>query len=72
MRALIPKLRPNWIPIIAVFCFLTGCSSAYYGTMEKLGYWKNDSQVYRLTVSKDWCGTVVTPGCRIRVQYSEP
>ena len=53
MLAMIPKLRPNCIPIVTVLIFLMGCSSAYYGTMEKLGYHKRDLMVDRVEAAKD-------------------
>jgi ABC-type transporter Mla subunit MlaD len=52
MLELIPKPRPNWIPIVTVLIFLMGCSSAYYGTMEKLGYHKRDLMVDRVEAAK--------------------
>ena len=53
MLELIPKPRPNWIPIVTVLIFLMGCSSAYYGTMEKLGYPKRDLMVSRVESARD-------------------
>ena len=53
MLAMIPKPRPNWIPIITSLLFLMGCSSAYYGTMEKLGYHKRDLMVSRVEAARD-------------------
>jgi ABC-type transporter Mla subunit MlaD len=53
MLAMIPKTRPNWIPIVTILIFLMGCSSAYYGTMEKLGYHKRDLMVDRVESAKD-------------------
>ena len=53
MLAMIPKPRPNWIPIVTSFIFLMGCSSAYYGTMEKLGYPKRDLMVSRVESARD-------------------
>ena len=53
MLAMIPKPRPNWIPIITSLLFLMGCSSAYYGTMEKLGYHKRDLMVSRVEEARD-------------------
>jgi hypothetical protein len=53
MRALFSKPRPKWIPIITAFIFLMGCSSAYYGTMEKLGYHKRDLMVSRVEAARD-------------------
>ena len=53
MLAMIPKPRPNCIPIVTVLIFLMGCSSAYYGTMEKLGYHKRDLMVDRVEAAKD-------------------
>ncbi len=53
MLAILPKPRPNCIPIVTVLIFLIGCSSAYYGTMEKLGYYKRDLMVDRVEAAKD-------------------
>ena len=53
MLVMIPKPRPNWIPIVTIFIFLMGCSSAYYGTMEKLGYHKRDLMVSRVEEARD-------------------
>ena len=53
MLAILPKPRPNCIPIVTVLIFLIGCSSAYYGTMEKLGYHKRDLMVDRVEAAKD-------------------
>ncbi len=39
--------------MIAVLIILTGCSSAYYGTMEKLGYPKRDIMVSRVESARD-------------------
>ncbi len=53
MLAMIPKTRPIWIPTVTILIFLMGCSSAYYGTMEKLGYHKRDLMVDRVESAKD-------------------
>ena len=53
MLAMNLKPRLNRIPIITLLFFLTGCSSAYYGTMEKLGYHKRDLMVSRVEEARD-------------------
>ena len=53
MIAMISKPRPICVPIVTVLIFLVGCSSAYYGTMEKLGYHKRDLMVDRVEAAKD-------------------
>jgi ABC-type transporter Mla subunit MlaD len=47
------KDRINLILIVTVLIFLMGCSSAYYGTMEKLGYHKRDLMVSRVESARD-------------------
>ena len=49
----IPKYRPNRRLIVTVSILLMGCSSAYYGTMEKLGYHKRDLMVSRVESARD-------------------
>jgi hypothetical protein len=49
----IPKYRLNLMSIATVLIFLMGCSSAYYGTMEKLGYHKRDLMVSRVESARD-------------------
>ena len=44
-------------------------AKAVLDVMQELGYWKDDSQVYHLSVTKSWCGSVFQPGCRVEVQY---
>ncbi len=48
-------LRPqlNLRLMISVSVILMGCSSAYYGTMEKLGYHKRDIMVSRVESARD-------------------
>jgi hypothetical protein len=48
-------LRTGWkvIAIIAGSILLTGCETAYYGTMEKLGYHKRDLMVNRVESARD-------------------
>ncbi|MGD1972547.1 MAG: DUF2959 domain-containing protein [Desulfobacterales bacterium] len=53
MLAMIPRSRPSCIPIVTMLILLVGCSSAYYGTMEKLGYHKRDLMVDRVEAAKD-------------------
>jgi len=47
------KDRINLILIVTVLIFLMGCSSAYYGTMEKLGYHKRDLMISRVESARD-------------------
>ena len=49
----IPKYRPNLMLIVTVSILLIGCSAAYYGTMEKLGYHKRDLMVNRVESVRD-------------------
>jgi Skp family chaperone for outer membrane proteins len=49
----IPKYRLNLMLIVTLPILLTGCSSAYYGTMEKLGYHKRDLMVSRVESARD-------------------
>jgi len=39
--------------IVTISILLVGCSSAYYGTMEKLGYHKRDLMVNRVESARD-------------------
>ena len=39
--------------MVAIWIALLGCSSAYYGTMEKLGYHKRDLMVNRVESARD-------------------
>ncbi|QFU24845.1 DUF2959 domain-containing protein [Shewanella eurypsychrophilus] len=41
------------IAIVATSLLLTGCQSAYYGAMEKVGYHKRDIMVDRVTDAKE-------------------
>ena len=41
------------ISMVISLIFLVGCSSAYYGTMEKLGYHKRDLMVSRVESARD-------------------
>ena len=47
------RLQLNLRLIISVSVLLMGCSSAYYGTMEKLGYHKRDIMVSRVESARD-------------------
>ena len=38
---------------LAVFLLLSGCQSAYYGAMEKVGKHKRDIMVDRVSEAKD-------------------
>ena len=49
----IPKNRMNLMLIVTGAILLVGCSSAYYGTMEKLGYHKRDLMVNRVESARD-------------------
>ena len=49
----IPKYRPNLILVVTVSILMVGCSAAYYGTMEKLGYHKRDLMVSRVESARD-------------------
>ena len=49
----IPRFQLNPMLIVAVSILLMGCSSAYYGTMEKLGYHKRDLMVNRVESARD-------------------
>ena len=46
-------LQFNLMSIVTVSLLLMGCSSAYYGTMEKLGYHKRDLMVSRVESARD-------------------
>ena len=48
-----PKLRLNLVLLGTVSTLLLGCSSAYYGTMEKLGYPKRELMVNRVESARD-------------------
>ncbi len=47
------KLRLNPILLVTVTALVLGCSSAYYGTLEKLGYPKRDLMVNRVESARD-------------------
>jgi len=49
----IPRFQLNPTLIVTLSIFLMGCSSAYYGTMEKLGYHKRDLMVNRVESARD-------------------
>ena len=53
MFKMIPKKRQSLLLVSAVFALLLGCSSAYYGTMEKLGYPKRDLMINRVESARD-------------------
>ena len=41
------------LPVLVVILLLTGCSSTYYGAMEKVGIHKRDIMVDRVTDARD-------------------
>ena len=45
--------KPYAILVVSFFLYITGCSSVYYGTMEKLGVHKRDIMVDRVTEARD-------------------
>ena len=45
--------RLSMILILSLAVFLSGCETAYYGTMEKLGYHKRDLMVNRVESARD-------------------
>ena len=47
------KYRLSMILILSLAVFLSGCETAYYGTMEKLGYHKRDLMVNRVESARD-------------------
>ena len=49
----IPRFQLNPMLIFTISILLMGCSSAYYGTMEKLGYHKRDLMVNRVESARD-------------------
>lgn len=49
----IPRFQSSLILMISVSIILMGCSTAYYGTMEKLGYHKRDIMVSRVESARD-------------------
>ena len=49
----IPGYQLNTMLIVTATLLLMGCSSAYYGTMEKLGYHKRDLMVSRVESARD-------------------
>ena len=49
----IPRFQLNPMLIVTISILLVGCSSAYYGTMEKLGYHKRDLMVSRVESARD-------------------
>jgi len=49
----IPRFQLNPMLIVTISILLVGCSSAYYGTMEKLGYHKRDLMVNRVESARD-------------------
>lgn len=48
-------LKYRWILALTFFMsfLLPGCETAYYGTMEKLGYHKRDLMVNRVESARD-------------------
>jgi hypothetical protein len=53
MRKSISKNGSNGVIAIAVICLLFGCESAYYKTMETMGYHKRDIMVDRVEDARD-------------------
>jgi Skp family chaperone for outer membrane proteins len=53
MLTTIFKHRLHLFMLGAIAALLLGCSSAYYGTMEKLGYHKRDLMVNRVESARD-------------------
>ena len=53
MRKSISKNGSNGVIAIAVLCLLFGCESAYYKTMETMGYHKRDIMVDRVEDARD-------------------
>ena len=49
----IPGCQLNTTLIVSATILLVGCSAAYYGTMEKLGYHKRDLMVNRVESARD-------------------
>ena len=47
------KHRLRLILIFSFVIFVFGCETAYYGTMEKLGYHKRDLMVNRVESARD-------------------
>ena len=46
-------IQLNLVFIVTVSILMVGCSAAYYGTMEKLGYHKRDLMVSRVESARD-------------------
>ena len=53
MLLIMSRYRMSLISMVISLIFLVGCSSAYYGTMEKLGYHKRDLMVSRVESARD-------------------
>jgi hypothetical protein len=53
MKKPILKSRPNGVVTMAVICLMFGCESAYYKTMETVGYHKRDIMVDRVQDARD-------------------
>jgi len=53
MLTMLLKLRLNLVLIGTLSILVLGCSSAYYGTLEKLGYPKRDLMVNRVESARD-------------------
>ncbi|CAB1057556.1 hypothetical protein D1BOALGB6SA_2309 [Olavius sp. associated proteobacterium Delta 1] len=47
------QYRLRLILIFSLVLFVSGCETAYYGTMEKLGYHKRDLMVNRVESARD-------------------
>ena len=53
MLLIMSRYRMSLISMVISLIFIVGCSSAYYGTMEKLGYHKRDLMVSRVESARD-------------------
>lgn len=53
MLEMILQHRLRLILIFSLVLFALGCETAYYGTMEKLGYHKRDLMVNRVESARD-------------------
>jgi hypothetical protein len=53
MKKLILQNRLHLVIAVGVICLLPGCESAYYKTMETMGYHKRDIMVDRVSEARD-------------------